>query len=212
MTENQNQKRQNLERSFVERAQAGDPEAFSELVTQYAGRLYSVCYNHVGNRQDAEDCVQETFIKAYRSIGSYNYLASFYTWLYRIAVNTCLDYRRKSARSRTISIHEEIKTEEGQITPQYADHAPLPDEQAEKREVRQMIREEILSLPPPMREIIILRDLEGLSYRELADLLHLSEGTVKSRLSRARQQLMERISKREKNLSGTKKTKPASNR
>jgi RNA polymerase sigma-70 factor, ECF subfamily len=196
--------------SLCEKAQAGDNDAFSDLVALFGGRIFSACYSFLGNRQDAEDCVQETFIKAYRAIHDFNFMASFYTWLYRIAMNTCLDYRRKTARRQTFSIDESIEIEDSQVALQFADDKPLPAEQAEQNELCQMIREEISALPPLMRQIIVLRDLEGLSYRELADLLELSEGTVKSRLSRARMQLMQRIKNREKR--GTNNHRSASNR
>lgn len=185
------------ERQLLERARRGDPDAFSFFVEKYSARLFGACFSVLGNRQDAEDCVQDTFIKAYRAIGDYNFLASFYTWLYRIAMNTCLDYRRKSRRTNAYSLDESLDTEDSPVYMQIADQGPLPDEIAESAEISQMIRDEIASLPDFLREILILRDLEGLSYHELAKLLQLSEGTVKSRLSRARNQLMERIRKRE---------------
>lgn len=185
------------ERQLLERARRGDPDAFSIFVEKYSARLFGACFSVLGNRQDAEDCVQDTFIKAYRAIGDYNFLASFYTWLYRIAMNTCLDYRRKSRRTIAYSLDESLDTEDSPVYMQIADQGPLPDEIAESAEISQMIRDEIAKLPDFLREILILRDLEGLSYHELAKLLQLSEGTVKSRLSRARNQLMERVRKRE---------------
>ena len=199
------------ERLCVEKAQAGDVSAFSELVECYSGRIFSACFSFLGNRQDAEDCVQDTFVKAWRYLADYSFLSSFYTWLYRIAINACLDYRRKSSRQPVLSLDETIETDDSQVVFQIADDAPLPDVQAENNELRRLIREEIAALPPIMRQIIVLRDLEGLSYHELADLLELSEGTVKSRLSRARLQLMQRISKREKKQ-GTINRRAASNR
>jgi len=188
------------ERLWVEQAQAGDADAFACLVEHYSGRIFAACFSFLGNRQDAEDCVQDTFIKAYRALKDYGFMASFYTWVYRIAVNTCLDFRRRSARQPQISLDEGIETDDGQVVFQVADHAPLPDELAESNELRNLIRTEIAALPPMMRQILVLRDLEGLSYRELAELLDLSEGTVKSRLARARQQLMRRIKKKEKSV------------
>jgi RNA polymerase sigma-70 factor (ECF subfamily) len=211
VTDNTERQLEDPERLCVLNAQAGDVDAFSELVERYSGRIFSACFSFLGNRQDAEDCVQESFIKAWRAIGDYNFMASFYTWLYRIAVNACLDYRRKTSRQQTLSLDETIETDDSQVVFQIADDEPLPDMLAETKELRTLIREEISALPPMMRQIIVLRDLEGLSYHELADLLDLSEGTVKSRLSRARQQLMQRISKREKNH-GTIARLPASNK
>jgi RNA polymerase sigma-70 factor, ECF subfamily len=184
-------------KDLLEQARRGDPEAFSVLVEHYAARLFGACFSYLGNRQDAEDCVQETFIKAYRSIRDYHFLSSIYTWLYRIAVNTCLDIKRKNSRVIVYSLDEALDTEDSQVYSQFADQSPLPDEQVESAESRKMIRQEIDNLPDYLREILILRDLEGFSYHELSRLLHLSEGTVKSRLSRARRQLTENISLRE---------------
>lgn len=191
---------EDLERLQLERARSGDPDAFSYLVERYLPRIYGACFGFLGNRQDAEDCAQETFIKAFRAIGDYNFLASFYTWLYRIAVNTCLDYRRKTSRLPAFSLDEALETDDSQVFWQIADETPLPDELAESAEMRQMIHAEIKHLPEYLREILVLRDIEGFSYHELANLLRISEGTVKSRLSRARHQLMLGIQKREQTL------------
>jgi RNA polymerase sigma factor (sigma-70 family) len=185
------------ERQLLEQARMGDPNAFSILVERYSARLFGACFSFLGNRQDAEDCVQEAFIKAYRCMSDYGFLSTFYTWLYRIAINTCLDYRRKYQKKQHFSLDEAMEIDDSQVFQQIADQGPLPDEQAETAETVRLIRREIARLPDYLRDILILRDLEGLSYRELSVLLRLSEGTVKSRLSRARRQLMELIRKRE---------------
>ncbi len=207
---------EDMDRKILEMASQGDPDAFSVLVERYSARLFGTCLNYLGNRQDAEDCLQETLIKAYRSIHDYQFMSSIYTWLYRIAVNTCLDFRRKGNRMVAIvySLDEALETEDSQVFTQVADSSPLPDELAETAETRQMIRREIGNLPGYLREIIVLRDLEGLSYHELAILLRLSEGTVKSRLSRARRLLTERLAAHEKKsgAAGTKHQAAASNK
>lgn len=185
------------ERQLLLQAQTCDPDAFSVLVERYSSRIYGVCFSLLGNRQDAEDCVQETFFKAYRSIRAYNFQAAFYTWLYRIAINACHDYRRKNSRSTAYSLDEALETEDGAVFQQIADDKPLPDEQFVTAETNLLIRQQIDCLPDYLKEILILRDLEGLSYHELAAAFHLSEGTVKSRLSRARRQLMEKMKQRE---------------
>ncbi len=185
------------ENHLMEQARTGDPDAFSILVERYSTRLYGACFGFLGNRQDAEDCVQDAFLKAYRGIGDYNQLAGFYTWLYRIAINTCRDYIRKNRRTQVFSLDEALETDDGQVFQQIADGAPLPDELAETAETATMIRGEIAAMPEYLKEILILRDLEGLSYHETALLLTLNEGTVKSRLSRARRHLMDNIKRRE---------------
>ena len=178
------------ERLQLEHARNGDLDAFSDLVERYSARVYGVCFSYLGNRQDAEDCAQETFVKAFRALGDYQFLSSFYTWVYRIAANTCMDFRRRQCKHATFSLDEAMETEDSQVYWQVPDRGPLPDDLAIQSETRQMIRGGIAQLPDFLREIIVLRDLEGLSYHELASLLNLSEGTVKSRLSRARNQLM----------------------
>ena len=178
------------ERLQLELARNGDLDAFSVLVERYSARVYGVCFSYLGNRQDAEDSAQETFVKAFKAMGNYQFLSSFYTWIYRIAANTCMDFRRRSSKLSAVSLDEAMDTDDSQVFWQIPDQGPLPDELAIQAETRQLIREGITHLPDFLQEIIILRDLEGLSYHELADLLNLSEGTVKSRLSRARYQLM----------------------
>ena len=178
------------ERLQLELARNGDLDAFSVLVERYSARVYGVCFSYLGNRQDAEDSAQETFVKAFKAMGNYQFLSSFYTWIYRIAANTCMDFRRRSSKHAAVSLDEAMDTDDSQVFWQIPDQGPLPDELAIQAETRQLIREGITHLPDFLQEIIILRDLEGLSYHELADLLNLSEGTVKSRLSRARYQLM----------------------
>jgi len=194
------------ERVALTQARRGDPEAFALLVDNYSPRLFNVCFNYLANRQDAEDCVQETLIKAYRGLAEYSGRSSFYTWVYRIAINTCLDFRRKNKRNPSLSLDEAIETEDSLVYQQVPDRQPLPDELAETAEMTRLVRQEIASLPDYLKDIIILRDLEGLSYLELSEILHLSEGTVKSRLSRARRQLMERIKKREQSAGQSRLT------
>lgn len=190
------------ERLQLELARNGDLDAFSVLVERYSARVYGVCFSYLGNRQDAEDTAQETFVKAFKAMRSYQFLSSFYTWIYRIAANTCMDFRRRSSKLSAVSLDEAMETDDSQVFWQIPDQGPLPDELAIQAETRQLIREGITKLPDFLQEIIILRDLEGLSYHELADLLNLSEGTVKSRLSRARYQLMLLLTRQEQRDDG----------
>lgn len=196
------QENSSREEIWLDKARDGDQQAFACLVETYSARVYNVCFNYLGNRQDAEDCTQETFIKVFRAIADFDYRASFYTWIYRIAANTCHDFCRKNRKAIVHSLDEGMETEDSQVYLQITDPAPLPDEQAEKTELCRMIRQEIQNLPEYLRDIIVLRDLDGLSYQELAEVLELTEGTVKSRLSRARRQLMENISRREQTAAG----------
>ena len=188
------------ENTLVEKAVQGDEMAFATLVEQYSSRIYSVCFSFLSNRQDAEDCAQETFIKAYRALDKFNYKASFYTWIYRIAVNSCHDYRRKHYKTTVVSLNQDLETEDSSVTMQIADDKPLPDEIAESHEMKAMVQQEIEQLPDYLAQILILRDIESLSYQELADILNLNIGTVKSRLARARKQLMEQLKEREQKM------------
>lgn len=183
----------NPENRWLLLARDGDEEAFAELMSRYLPRIFSLCFSLLGQRQDAEDCTQETFIKAYRSLKYYQFLSSFYTWLYRIAVNTCLDHQRRSSRYLAYSIDQPADLEDGSPLLQIPDEGPLPDEELERQEDDTRLRYEISCLPEHLRDIVVLRDLEQFSYREIAEMLDISEGTVKSRLFRARARLMQAL-------------------
>jgi len=178
----------NNEKEWIEQAMKGDGEAFGQLVQSHMARIFNVCLGLLGNRPDAEDCTQETFLKAYRSLPLYQGRSSFYTWIYRIAVNVCHDLQRTKKSHLTTSIDQE--SEEGDLFIQVPDKSPLPDDQAINHELGRTLIYQIGQLKPAMREVLILRDLHGLSYEEIASRLGLSEGTVKSRLFRARNQIM----------------------
>ena len=186
------------EAEILRRAAAGDSDAFSVLVDLYAGRIYGVCFSILGNQADAQDCVQESFLKAFRMMHRFQFASSFYTWLYRIAANNCYDLLRHNQRHAVRSLDEPVESEDGDQYLQIMDRQPLPDEVLESRETVRLVREELARLPEPLQRMIVLRDLEGLSYGEIAQLEGLREGTVKSRLFRARNSLAERIERREK--------------
>jgi len=160
--------------------------AFEQLVELYFTGIVSVCYSVTGNSQDAEDCTQEAFLKAYRNIEKYNESASFFTWIYRIAVNTCYDLKRKQNRTPSVSMDETNETDEGVFSFQIEDPAILPDQQMINGFSDQKVQEMIDQLPEKYNRILRLRDIEGLSYQEIAEIETINEGTVKSRLARAR--------------------------
>lgn len=182
---------------ILRRAAAGDADAFSVLVDLYAGRIYGVCFSILGNQADAQDCVQESFFKAFRMMHRFQFASSFYTWLYRIAANSCYDLLRKNQRHATRSLDEPVESPEGDQYLQVPDNQPLPDAVLESKETVRVVREELARLPEHLKRMIVLRDLEGLSYEQIAELENLREGTVKSRLFRARLQLAERLQQRE---------------
>lgn len=167
-------------------ASKGNTEAFEKLVENYFTGILSVCFSITGNSQDAEDCTQEAFIKAYRNIQKYDQSASFFTWLYRIAVNTCYDLKRKQKRNMTISIDDTVETEDGSFSHEIEDTRRKPDQEMIQAMSDQRIQELIDQLPENHSRILRLKDIDGLSYQEIAIIENINEGTVKSRLARAR--------------------------
>ena len=177
------------EEQLVGRARSGDIEAFEALVAEYDGRIYNMAYRMLGNPEDARDVTQDAFLKAYSSIGGFRGDASFSTWLYRIAKNVCLDVLRRRSRRTVFSLDDPMETEEGELDRQLAGELPDPEDALLDSEVRDAVKDAILRLPPHHRSIIVLRDIEDLSYEEIAEILEIGLGTVKSRLYRARSAL-----------------------
>jgi RNA polymerase sigma-70 factor (ECF subfamily) len=166
----------------------GDYSAFEKIVLKYQDRVYNLCYRFLGDQQEAEDSAQEVFIKVYKALKGFKLKSSFYTWLYRIVVNTLknriksLEYRRSKSR---ISIDDDQEKKDHGISV-VIDKNDLPDMNLEQKEKIKRIQEAINSLPPDQKSMVILRDIEGLSYDEIADITKTRLGTVKSKLSRAR--------------------------
>lgn len=174
------------ERTLVERAQAGDLDAFEQIVQTYQTKVYNIALSMTGNHHDADDAAQDVFIKVYRSIGAFSFRARFSTWLYRVATNVCLDYLRKRKRTAAVTLDAD-DTEDAQI--QIADPAPTPEILLEEKETIRQVRQAIAQLSDEHKKVILLRDLSGLSYDEIAAIEQCSVGTVKSRINRARQNL-----------------------
>ncbi len=187
------------EMKLVLRAQKGDNDAFSELVSLYEKKVYNLTLRMTRNPEDALDLSQEIFIRIYKSLPLFKAQSTFSTWVYSIASNTCIDFTRKEAKRKTLSIDEE----------EYFDIPDLkhqPEACAENNELRKQIAAGIDSLSSEHREVIVLRELNGLSYEEIADALDISCGTVKSRICRAREKLCSYLSKY-----GNKPSKNSSN-
>ncbi len=181
---------------LVERAQEGDREAFQQLVERYQEKVYSICYSKLDDKQDSYDVSQEVFIKVYRYLDSFNHESSFYTWLYRITVNTCIDYLRKQSRISKVDYDDSIQTDDDveghdQLTPSTL--GLDPDQAYNRKELREKMLEALKSLSDKHRTILNLREVEGLSYKEMAEVLDISKGTVMSRLYHARQYFQEAI-------------------
>lgn len=173
---------------LVRGALAGSEDAFIELVRKYESRIFTLVSRMVANREDAEDVTQEAFTKAYARLSSFTFQSAFFTWLYRIAVNAATDFVKSRRRRRTTSLDEIAET-----APAVAGPSGRPDRSASRGELRDRLREAIAELPPVFRTVLVLRELEDLSYDEIARILGCSIGTVESRLFRARARIRESL-------------------
>ncbi len=180
---------------LVTRLQAGDQGAYAQLVEQHAGPIYRLALRMMGNEADAEDVLQETFLSAFKSIDRFEARSSLSTWLYRIASNAALMRLRRSEPDQ-VSVDEPVEREDGDLVPrQFFDFCCLPEEDFLRDEAREELQRAIADLPPTLRSVFVLRDIEGLSTEETASALDLSVSAVKSRLMRARLKLRERLSR-----------------
>jgi RNA polymerase sigma factor (sigma-70 family) len=174
---------------LVEAAQRGDVESFNALVRLYETRVYNLCYRMLGDAESAADAAQDAFLSAYRNLRGFRG-GSLRSWLLRIATNTCYDALR--ARKRRPSVSLEASDDEDEASPlQIADSAETPDDFALRRELAGAIQRGLATLPEDQRAVVILSDIEGLSYEEIADVTGTNLGTVKSRISRGRARLRE---------------------
>ncbi|MCL6480998.1 MAG: sigma-70 family RNA polymerase sigma factor [Firmicutes bacterium] len=180
------------EHRFVERARQGDLAAFEELVNRYEQKIFRLAMNITGNREDAEDVLQEAFLKAYTNLGRFQGDSRFYTWLVRIAINEGLMKLRKR-RANVVSLDQEVETDEDVLPRQVEDWGPNPEQRFAQIELQHILDEAIASLEPGYRIVFVLRDIEQLSSEEIAQVLGLSVPAVKSRLLRARLKLRERL-------------------
>lgn len=175
------------ERLLIERCRAGDIAAFEPLVEQYRQRVWRLAFQVLRDREEAWDCAQDAFVRAFQSLASFRGQSAFYTWLFRIAMNVATDrLRARSAQARAFG-SQPVPAEEWERTA--PDHGERPDQAALGAERRLRIRQALDTLPPNARTIIMLSDVEGLSYREIASVLNCPMGTVMSRLHNARKRL-----------------------
>ncbi len=180
---------------LIQRAQARDEAAFEQLMRLHADKLYNYLVRMVGNPTDAEDLLQEVFLRAYQGLPSFDGRASLSTWLYRIATNLCIDHQRRRARRVTTVSYSAQEDDEGEPTEwEFADpNAPDPLEALMHKELQQVVEQAIQSLSPKLRAVLLLYDVEGLSYEEIAQALRIPMGTVKSRLNHARTQIQRQV-------------------
>ena len=180
------------EKEWLKKAANGDTAAFEQLVLKYQTQVYNLCFRILGNAEDAADITQEAFLKAWRNLGSFHGEASFSTWLYRLASNACMDQLR-SMRRRPVGSLTVTDDEGEEQTMDVPDSAPSPEESLISKEERSLLQEAMSALDPQERQILTLRVVNDLSYTEISEVLDLKEGTVKSRLARARDHLRKKL-------------------
>jgi RNA polymerase sigma-70 factor (ECF subfamily) len=173
----------------VGRAQEGDLAAFKTLVDRYKKRIYSIAYQMTGNHSDADDAAQETFIRAYRGLRYFKGQSNFYTWLYRIMINCCMDVLRKRKRRGEIELNEALDADV------YAGDSRGADRDAQLGELRGAVRQALASLPRKQRMALVLHEFDGIPHAEIAKIMRCSEGTVRSRLHYARLRMQEKLKK-----------------
>lgn len=180
---------------LIKRSIKGDVDAFEELIKDYKKIAYNIALRVLRNKEDAEDISQEALVKVFKNIDSFNMQSTFKVWLYRIVMNTCLDFKRKK-RIVTYSIDKPLENDESEILQDIPDNSNNPDVIIQNKLESQMLNECIEMLDDDFRTVIVLRDLQNLSYKDIASVLSCNEGTVKSRLNRARKKLRDIITKK----------------
>lgn len=176
------------EKELIQQAAEGSEEAFAVLVKKYRTKMFNLAYSMTRNRETADDIAQDVFIKAYIYISKFKYKSSFGTWLYRIAVNTVKDYLRKASRINKISFDERLASPDIQ-----EDEVVIKEEELEAKLRKKLLHRAIQALPEKHRTILTLRDIQGISYKEITGILNISPGTVDSRLYRARRMLRKKV-------------------
>ena len=178
--------------AWIQACLDGQREAFGHLVAKYQERVYNLAFRLSGNREDALDLCQEVFLKAYRNLEGFRGVSSFFTWIYRIAVNTALS-RRRYVAARPGPAQLGAERESRPMPPPAEEKAPDPADQAARKDVIRLVEQAIAGLDEEYRAMIVLRDIEGRNYNEIAEILDCPPGTVKSRLHRARRKLRDML-------------------
>lgn len=186
---------------LVKRSQKGDAQAFEQLVQVYQDRIYALSYQLTGNHADAEDLAQSVFIRAYRALPKFRHEADLGTWLHRITVNLSINEKRK--KKPELSLDNPIQTQDGEMPRLLASDAESPEEAYENKELRDMVHAALWELSAEHRAVLVLREMQGYAYSEIAEALDCSLGTVKSRISRARKTLKEEMIRLAKQQGGS---------
>ena len=184
------------DRTLIRDFLSGNRSAFDRLLLRHKDRVFSLCYRFLGDYQEAEDSAQDAFVKVYTSLKRFRFESSFSTWLYRIVFNTCMN-KLNSLKYRfakgSVSLKDLENRREGAQEREIRDDGPTPAMELERKERMELIQEAINSLPPRQKVAVILRDIQGLSYEEIADITGWNIGTIKSRIARARLGLRDRL-------------------
>ena len=178
---------------LIQKSQRGDMDAFEQLLLRYEKKVYTIAYKYMGNAEDASDLAQEALIKVYQSIGTFRGESSFGTWIGRITANKCLDELRKRKKLQTTSLDEELELEEGSVQKEIVSERDTPEQHTIRQETVHYVQQKLQQMKEEYRMVLVLRELEGHSYEDIADMLNCSLGTVKSRISRARNYLKELV-------------------
>jgi RNA polymerase sigma-70 factor, ECF subfamily len=179
--------------ALIRRCQRGDVEAMNELIQAYQKHVFNLAFRLSGNYDDAQDIAQEAFIRVFNSIHSFRGEANFSTWIYRIVTNVFLDERKKQRVRDHGSLDEYLELEDSSVARQIEDPSPGPEASVEQRERNEVVGQAVLALPENQRVMIALYHFQGRSYEEIADIMQLPIGTVKSRLNRARLALKDKL-------------------
>lgn len=182
---------ENREALLVQRCQSGDVQAFGELIAPYEKKVYNLAYRMSHDAEEAKDLAQEAFVKAYLALSGFRGEASFATWLFRIVTNVCTDALRKRRQHEVISLNRSVETSDGEVVRDLPDPQAGPGEALEHIERQEAVERAVRSLPAEYRIVVVLRDIHGYSYEQIASIAGVNIGTVKSRLNRARQRLKE---------------------
>ncbi len=179
---------------WIELAQRGDTESFERIVLAYQQKVFNLAFRLLGEREEAEDLTQEVFINVFRHIGEFRGESQFSTWIYQVTTNHCrnrLKYLRRRFRHATESIDDPVSTEEGEMGREIPDEGEIPEDRVYRRQVQELVQIALGRLRQEYREAVVLRDIQNLSYQEISEILGVPEGTIKSRLHRARWELKE---------------------
>lgn len=196
MEEKDQTARNEKDEEFVSLCQKGDLDAFEVLVKRHQKRMYNIAYRMLGDYEEAANLVQDAFLAAYRSLKAFKGKSQFSTWLYSILINHCKNRLKQLQVQRlheAFSLNDPIPSLDGQIQSDPPSADPSALEELERKDIQEKVQRCINRLEDPFREVVVLRDIQGFSYEEISQMLHLPEGTVKSRLFRAREDLRDRL-------------------